>query len=204
MKLKVDEASTAATLYRAERSSGRAIVLAHGAGAGQKHPFMVRVADGLAARGVDVMTFDFLYMHARRRVPDRNDRLEACWRAAIARAHAELAPRWLWVGGKSMGGRIASQVVAAGEPRIAGLVLLGYPLHPPEQPDKLRTAHLPQLRVPILCVQGERDEFGTPADLRPYFPTAAHIVSVAGGHSFAVDDDLLDRIAGFIHAHANG
>jgi predicted alpha/beta-hydrolase family hydrolase len=159
---------------------------------------MMAVAKGLSARGVDVMTFDFLYMHARRGVPDRNDRLEACWRAAIARAHAELAPRRLWVGGKSMGGRIASQIAAAGDPPVAGLVLLGYPLHPPSQPEKLRTAHLPRLRVPILCFQGERDAFGTPDELRPYFPSAAHIVPVAGGHSFAIDDELLDRIADFI------
>ncbi len=198
VKLSVGDASTRATIYRAPRSCGRALALAHGAGAGQKHPFMVNVAKELSARGVDVLTFDFLYMHARRRVPDRNDRLEACWRAAIAQAHVELAPRSLWVGGKSMGGRIASQIAAAGEPRVGGLVLLGYPLHPPEQPEKLRVAHLLQIRVPILCIQGARDAFGTPDELRPYFPAAAHIVPAAGGHSFAVDAKLLDLIARFI------
>ena len=198
MRLTVGDATTEATIYRAARSGVRALALAHGAGAGRKHPFMVKVAEGLSARGVDVMTFDFLYMHARRRMPDRNDSLEACWRAAIAKARAELAPRRLWIGGKSMGGRIASHIAAVGEPRVDGLVLLGYPLHPPGQPEKLRAAHLPQIRVPVLCLQGTRDAFGVPDELRPHFPAAADIVAIAGGHSFPVDDSLLDRIAQFM------
>ena len=198
MRLSVGEAKTEATVYRAARSGGCALVLAHGAGAGRKHPFMVKVAQGLSARGVDVMTFDFLYMHARRRLPDRNDSLEACWRAAISKARAELAPRRLCIGGKSMGGRIASHIAAAGEPPVDGLVLLGYPLHPPGQLQKLRAAHLGRIRVPILCLQGTRDAFGVPDELRPHFPAAADIVPIAGGHSFAIDDALLDRIARFI------
>ncbi|HKA91546.1 MAG TPA: alpha/beta fold hydrolase [Haliangiales bacterium] len=198
MKVPIGDASTDATVYRAAPSGGRGLVLAHGAGAGRKHPFMVAIAAGLAARGVDVLTFDFLYMHAGRRVPDGNDLLTACWRAAIARAREVLAPRWLWIGGRSMGGRIASQVAAAGEPGVDGLVLLAYPLHPPDRPERLRAAHLGRIRVPILCVQGERDPFGPPDELGPHFPRATKLVPVAGGHSFAIDDALLDGIAGFI------
>jgi predicted alpha/beta-hydrolase family hydrolase len=200
MKLVVGNASTEATLYRASERKGPALILAPGAGAGQTHPFMVRAAEGLASRGVDVMTFDFLYMHARRRLPDRTDRLEACWREAIALARAELRPASLFVGGKSMGGRIASHIAAAGEPAVDGLVLLGYPLHPPKQPEKLRVAHLAGIRAPILCIQGERDEFGAPDDLRPHFPPSAQIVPTAGGHSFTLSEALLDRIARFLEA----
>ena len=75
---------------------------------------------------------------------------------------------------------------------------LGYPHHPPSQPEKLRAAHLGQIRVPILCLQGTRDAFGAADELRPHFPAVAHIVSVAGGHSFAIDDTVLDRIARFV------
>jgi uncharacterized protein len=129
------------------------------------------------------MTFDFLYVSAGRRAPDRNDKLEACWRAALAVAGEAWSGRVPFIGGKSMGGRIASQLVAA-DVAAAGLVLLGYPLHPPKQPDKLRTAHLPKLTLPTLVVQGRRDSFGTPDELRAHFPKSAEIVGVAGGHSY--------------------
>ena len=113
-------------------------------------------------------------MERGRRVPDRAPRLEACYRAVIGgvRARPAAAGRRLFVGGKSMGGRIASQAVAgdaqAGRsPTVDGLVFLGYPLHPPGRPDKLRAAHLPSIAAPMLFVQGSRDAFGTPAELRP-------------------------------------
>ncbi len=110
-------------------------MLAHGAGAPQTHPWMVAMARALSDRAFAVVTFNFLYTEARRRVPDRNDLLEATWRAAIdaVRARGHVGAGRLFVGGKSMGGRIASQVAARADARagIAGVVLLGYPLHPP-------------------------------------------------------------------------
>ncbi len=167
----VREAQTSARVYPA--SGARAtLVLAHGAGAPQTHPWLVRAAAAIAARGVDVVTFNFLYTEARRRLPDKNDVLEATWRAAIeaVRARADVAHGRLFIGGKSMGGRIATQVAAqpAGVGPLAGLVLLGYPLHPPGRPEKLRAAHLAGVQAPMLFVQGERDAFGTPAELEPF------------------------------------
>ena len=132
------------------------IALAHGAGANQTSPFIVRVATDLAERGIGCLTFNFLYTERRRRIPDRNDTLELCYRKVIEAFHAgqfgSLGKGTLVIGGKSMGGRIASQVAAAGGADIAGLVFLGYPLHPPGQPEKLRDAHLPAIKAPAeLC-----------------------------------------------------
>lgn len=180
----VGDAATTARVYRAPAPRDRTLVLAHGAGAGQTHPFMVAFAEALAARGIDVVTFDFLYVSAGRRAPDKPAKLEDCWRAALEIGREAFSGRLPWVGGKSMGGRIASQLVAAGELGVAGLVLLGYPLHPPKQPGKLRAAHLAKLTLPTLVVQGRRDPFGTPDELRAHFPPSAEIVAVAGGHSY--------------------
>lgn len=182
-----------ARLYRArpERRAGVALILAHGAGAGQASPFMVRCAADLAARGIDAVTFNFLYTERGRRLPDKNDRLEACYRAVIAALRDEpaLAGSRLAIGGKSMGGRIASQVAAGGDVGdLAGLVFLGYPLHPPGKPERLRSAHLPRIAAPMLFVQGERDSFGTPDELAPVIADlapSAELYTVAGGdHSF--------------------
>ena len=179
----VGKEATTARIYAAASARDRTLVLAHGAGAGQSHRFMVSFAEALAARGIDVMTFDFLYVSAGRRAPDRNDKLEACWRAALDEARSVWRDRVPFIGGKSMGGRIASQIAVAGAGAL-GLVLLGYPLHPPKQPQKLRVAHLPKLTLPTLVLQGRRDEFGTPDELRPHFPPSVTIVALPGGHSF--------------------
>jgi predicted alpha/beta-hydrolase family hydrolase len=187
------------------------LVLAHGAGAGQKHPFMVRAAKGLAARGLDVVTFDFPYMQAGRKVPDKAPVLEAAFTAAIAAARARSSAARVFIGGKSMGGRMATHLGASGVPGVAGIVALGYPLHPPGRPDQLRVAHLPSIRLPILIVQGERDTFGTPDELRPYVeqipgPTTLHVVE-GGDHSLTVrgrkgsEEAVLDAIASWTAAH---
>ena len=136
------------------------VLLAHGAGAGMDHPFMTAIAHGLAARGWHVLRFEFPYMQKRRatgkkRGPDTPARLEACLRSAAAQVPVER----LVLAGKSMGGRVSSML--ADELGARGLVCLGYPFHPPGRPDKLRTAHLLELRTPALIVQGERDPFGT-------------------------------------------
>ena len=168
-----------------------ALVLGHGAGAGQRSTFMVDFARGLSALGIDVITFNFLYTEQGRRIPDRAPALESCYRAVIDRVRAEVesAQQSLFIGGKSMGGRIASQVAAADAALpIAGLVLLGYPLHPPGKPDERRDKHLPGIARPMLFVQGTRDAFGTPAELAPLVdalqpPPALHVVA-QGDHSF--------------------
>jgi predicted alpha/beta-hydrolase family hydrolase len=170
----VADSRTTGRRYAAAPSIGAhaALVLAHGAGAPQTHPWMVRMAGALASRGLEVFTFNFLYAESRRRVPDKNALLEETWRAAAraVRALSEAATRNLFIGGKSMGGRIATQVAAVGPgaiPSLAGLVLLGYPLHPPGRPDKPRCSHLEHVQAPMLFVQGSRDAFGTPAELEP-------------------------------------
>ena len=186
-----------ALAYRAAPRGGASVilVLAPGAGASQTSSFMVRFATQLAARGIDTVTFNFVYTEQRRRVPDRNDKLEHCYRAVIeavrgGRFHDDAGRRKLAIGGKSMGGRIASQVAAAGQEGIAGLVFLGYPLHPPGRPDKLRSKHLPDIRAPMLFVQGSRDAFGMPEKLRAILGglgVAADICVVENGdHSFKV------------------
>lgn len=166
-----------------------ALVLAHGAGAGQGSPFMTRFARGMAERGIQTATFDFPYMTAGRRAPDRAPVLESCWRSAIDVARTRLGRVPLVIGGKSMGGRIASHVAAQGCPGLAGLVFLGYPLHPPGKPQQRRDAHLGGIAEPMLFVQGTRDPFG-PADeiralLRSLLRATIHEV-VGGDHSFKV------------------
>ncbi len=186
------DARTTARIYRAPAAgAGATLMLAHGAGAGQASAFLVSFATAIAARGVDVATFNFLYTERGRRLPDRGPALEACYRAAIEaiRAAVPSARRTLVIGGKSMGGRIATQVAAA-DPvlPIAGLVLLGYPLHPPGRPEKRRDKHLPSVNRPMLFVQGTRDTFGTPAELEPLLATLTPrpaLYAVNGGdHSF--------------------
>jgi predicted alpha/beta-hydrolase family hydrolase len=168
-----DSRGTTGVAYPASgnRRLGTTLLLGHGAGAGQHSPWIVEYARGLAGRGLDVVTFNFLYAEHGRRVPDRNDVLEACYRAAIAAARTRLPANRVALGGKSMGGRIATQVTAqfpgGGAGDLAGLVLLGYPLHPPGKPQQLRASHLPAVKVPMLFVQGSRDAFGSPAELGP-------------------------------------
>ena len=186
--------SATALVYAAapQDRAGLTLILGHGAGAGQTSRFMVEFADALAARGIDIVTFNFLYSERGRRFPDPNDRLEECYRAVIeaVRERRELAQNRLAIGGKSMGGRIASQVAAAGTDELAGLVFLGYPLHPPGRPDHLRSKHLSQIKAPMLFVQGSRDAFGAPDELRPIIArlaTTADLYVVEGGdHSFKI------------------
>jgi len=192
--------SVTALVYLAPKKVrlGITLILGHGAGANQLSGFMRLFARGLAERGVDVVTFNFVYMELGRHVPDPKPKLEACYVAVIDAAgqHKKLKGNRIAVGGKSMGGRIGSQVAATEDnaARIAGLVLLGYPLHPPGRPDKLRDAHLPEIKAPLLFVQGSRDTFGTPEELRAVFkkhhlsPTL-HVVE-GGDHSMKVPKSL--------------
>ena len=192
-----DKEVVTALLYPAARKerAGLTILLGHGAGANQTSGFMRMFAKGLAARGLDVMTFNFIYMEQGRSVPDQKQKLEACFRAVIEATlkHRKLKKDRLVVGGKSMGGRIASQVMAGEEKEtfagdVAGLVFLGYPLHPPGNPARLRVEHLEHIGKPMLFVQGTRDALGTPEEIQPFIKNlrpAARIYAIEGGdHSF--------------------
>jgi predicted alpha/beta-hydrolase family hydrolase len=144
------------------------VVLTHGASAPVDDPFLETIAQGLAARGIRVARFELPYMSARRsdgrrRPPDPQPVLLDAWRAAVAALGGGAG---LVIGGKSLGGRMASLV--ADEVGARGLVCLGYPFHPPGAPGKLRTAHLEHLRTPTLIVQGTRDPFGGPDEVAGY------------------------------------
>lgn len=143
-----------------------AVVLAHGAGAPMDSPFLDYVAAGLATRGLRVVRFEFPYMQARREgrrpPPDRESVLLDRWRAVLA----ELGGRPPVIGGKSLGGRMAS--LLADEVGARGLVCLGYPFHPPGKPQRLRVAHLGSLRTPTIVVQGTRDALGSREEVAGY------------------------------------
>ena len=193
IQVDVGSGRVTALIYPASRAerAGITLILGHGAGAPQSSGFMVGFAEALARRGADTVTFNFPYMEERRRLPDRAETLEACFRDVIdaVRAHGDLGTGRLVIGGKSLGGRMASHVAAAGFPGLAGLVFLGYPLHPPGKPEQLRSRHLARIQEPMLFVQGTRDAFGTPEELAPILASlglraSLHVVE-GGDHSFA-------------------
>lgn len=163
------------------------VLLAHGAGAGQDHPGVTAIRDGLSEAGWPVLTFAYPYMERGSRRPDRAPRLMAAHRAAAAWLREHGTSRVV-LAGRSMGGRIASMLVAEGEP-AEGLILYAYPLHPPGKPERLRVEHLSRIDVPMLFFIGARDPFAradlVDAHLRSL--SLATIESVAGAdHSFAV------------------
>lgn len=175
--------------------SGVVLVFAHGAGAGQASPFMRHYATLIAARGVTVVTFDFPYMAARRKLPDRPPALERAFLAAMTAAVAQRPhARALCVGGKSMGGRMATHLAAeperwTGAVPFAGAVAFGYPLRPPGRRGGDRVSHLRRLGIATLIVQGTRDTFGGPDDVRAEVGAVANleILPVAtGDHSLKV------------------
>ena len=181
------------------------LILAHGAGSNQLSPAMTRTATALSSRGFETITFNFLYSEKKKGAPDKNDKLEACWRRVIE-TFGE-ADRKLIIGGKSMGGRIASQVAAADSSGIAGLMFLGYPLHPPGRPEQLRSKHLPDIKAPMLFVQGEKDAFGTPKELSPILKKlkqAELCVVEEADHSFKVPKRAAlsqDKVDAFVLDH---
>lgn len=178
------------------------MVLWPGAGSSSDHPGLVAIGAAIATRGsLPVARADFPYRREGRRAPDRAPKLMASVRAEldVACERWGTTPSHLVIGGRSMGGRICSMVVAGadGAPplRVAGLVLVSYPLHPPGRPDRLRTGHLPELGVPTLFVSGDRDTFGTPAELaaaRELLPGPVRSVTVPGkGHDLRGADDVV-------------
>jgi predicted alpha/beta-hydrolase family hydrolase len=195
--------SHSALLYQADPAARRQtlFVVAHGAGAGQSSPWMVSHARALAERGLEVVTFNFPYMESGRRAPDRAPVLEDAFRRVVVAAvnHRHVEASRLFIGGKSMGGRIATHLAAdpdnwpAAAPPLDGVIVFGYPLNPPggtsrRSPD--RVSHLLRIQVPTLIVQGTRDNFGGPDAIREAIGSLApgiRVHAVEGGdHSLAV------------------
>jgi predicted alpha/beta-hydrolase family hydrolase len=182
--------SAVVSLPSGHRRPGKtpAVLLAHGAGADMRSPFMSTVHAGLAREGYVALKFNFPYTEARRRRPDPRPVLERCWRSVLDAVLRDrtLAPPWVAIGGKSLGGRMASYVAAAGAPARA-LVFLGYPLHPAGKPDQLRADHLSAIKAPMLFVQGTRDALCDLEKLRGVLaglPQATLHTIEGGDHSF--------------------
>jgi predicted alpha/beta-hydrolase family hydrolase len=181
-----------AFLQDGPESAGAQLVLAHGAGAPMDSPFMEHIARGLAARAVRVTRFEFPYMAARRSAgrrggPDPQRVLLASYRQVVEELRARAPSTPLFIGGKSMGGRMASMI--ADELHVSGLVCLGYPFHPAGKPEQTRVAHLATLQTPALFVQGTRDALGSREDVHGYtLAPSIHIEWIEDG-----DHDLAPR-----------
>jgi predicted alpha/beta-hydrolase family hydrolase len=204
-------AGTPDFLFNGRDDADRTIVLAHGAGAAMDSDFMEQMAKGLAAEGLRVARFEFPYMNRRRKEgtrspPDRAPILLDCWRAVIR----EFDPSKLVIGGKSLGGRVASMV--ADEQKVRGLVCLGYPFHPPGKPVGNRLDHMKKIHTPTLICQGERDTFGNHDEVLQYeLPSSVRLEWMKDGdHSFKprktsgvslVDnmDKAIKAVAAFAH-----
>jgi predicted alpha/beta-hydrolase family hydrolase len=193
LKIAVPDIGEVSALWLCPASARWLLVLAHGAGAGMSHPFLGKLAAELASVEVATFRYQFPYMEQRRRVPDSPALLKSTVRAAV-RAASETAPDLpILAGGKSMGGRMTSQAAADHPPeleKVRGLVFFGFPLHPPGNPGTKRAEHLAQVRIPMLFLQGTRDQF---ADLKLVRPICANLAAKAtlreietADHSFHV------------------
>lgn len=164
-------------------------VVAHGAGAGMHHPFLEGMAAALAERAIATLRYQFPYMEGRRKTPDPPERLRRTVRAAVAKAR-DLTPDLLLVaGGKSLGGRMTSSAQAeAVLPGVSGLVFLGFPLHAPKRPSNHRAAHLAAVEIPMLFIQGTRDDLADIGLLGPIVERLGATMHVVedGDHSFKV------------------
>jgi len=193
-----------------QTGSGRLYVYAPGAVANLDDPFGCYLAERLPAAGLSVLRFQFPYMEAGRRAPDRTPVLESTWRAAIAAARPSASV--LLIGGRSMGGRIAS-MVAAQDAGVDGLALFAYPLHQPGRPERLRDEHFPCLDMPVLFCSGTRDTFATPAEIAASaakVPDARVHVLQSADHGFAARkkdgrtrEDIWAEAAGALIAFAD-
>jgi predicted alpha/beta-hydrolase family hydrolase len=188
LKIAVPDIGEVSALWLCPASARWLLVLAHGAGAGMSHPFLGKLAAELASVEVATFRYQFPYMEQRRRVPDSPPLLKSTVRAAV-RAASETAPDLpILAGGKSMGGRMTSQAAADHPPeleRVRGLVFFGFPLHPPGNPGTKRAEHLAQVRIPMLFLQGTRDQF---ADLKLLRPICASLGARATLHEIETAD----------------
>jgi predicted alpha/beta-hydrolase family hydrolase len=212
----VDDGERVSGLWLAPATARACLVLAHGAGAGMAHPFMTAVAEGLAARGIATLRYQFPYMERGSRRPDAPKLAHATVRAAVAEAARPARGLALFAGGKSFGGRMTSQTQAATPlPGVRGLVFLGFPLHPPGRPSDERAAHLLDVRVPMLFLQGTRDEFANHSLLQPLIKRLGaratlnsfadadhsfHVPARSGRKDAEVMAELLDTVTGWVDA----
>jgi hypothetical protein len=209
---------TVSALLQSPPNAHACLVLAHGAGAGMTHPFMQTVADGLAARGIATLRYQFPYMERGSKRTDPSAVAHATVRAAVAEAARLLPDVPLFAGGKSFGGRMASQAQAESPlPDVRGLVFLGFPLHPAGKPSTDRAAHLDQVNVPMLFLQGTRDDLASLELLRPvvkklgdratlavfeHADHSFHVPAKSGRKDAEVMEDLLHTLARWISAWA--
>jgi predicted alpha/beta-hydrolase family hydrolase len=190
------------------------VVIAHGAGAGMDHPFLVGFSDALNDSGLATLRFNFPYMEQGRRFPDRPPKTIAAWRRVMAEAQERSNGEPVWSAGKSFGGRMASMAVAEGM-RTAGLIFLGYPLHPPGKPEKIRDEHLAGAETPMLFLQGSNDPFAQKALLDAvvarlggratlhYLPDADHSFAIKGTKrsSQEIGASLAPAVASYVASH---
>jgi predicted alpha/beta-hydrolase family hydrolase len=187
----VDSMRQVSALLQTSREARACYVLAHGAGAGMRHPFLAEIARGLAERGIATLRYQFPYMEQGSRRPDAPKLAHATVRAAAIEAARLLPELPLFAGGKSFGGRMTSQAQAASPlPAVHGLIFLGFPLHPPGQPSTERATHLFEVKIPMLFLQGDRDEFAQMDLLNPLIeqlgPGATLKLFPSANHSFHV------------------
>jgi predicted alpha/beta-hydrolase family hydrolase len=207
-RVPVGAEETSAIYDPAADGSDALFVFAHGAGGNMHDRGVVATARALNDRGIATVRFNFLYKEKKSGRPDPMPKLKDTFSAVVDRVRGEIAPKTLIIGGRSMGGRAAS-MLAADDFNAAGLLLLAYPLHPPGKPDQLRDAHLPSIRMPVICFNGTRDPFCTPAlmeDVLKRVKTSWEMHWVEGAdHSFHVlkssgktDAQVLDEMANTI------
>lgn len=206
LSIKVDDATTISALWDKQRGAKAALVLAHGAGAGMTHKAMQATAEGLAARGIAVLRFNFAYMERGSKRPDSPAVAHAAVRAAVAQAGKLAKGLPLFAGGRSFGGRMTSQAQAAEAlPGVQGLAFFAFPLHPAGKPGIERADHLAQVKLPMLFLQGMKDELAETELLKPVVAglgKRAKLVLVEhADHSFHVpaksgrkDPEVLDDI----------
>ena len=210
----VNDEVTVSGLMVAPAGARACYVMAHGAGAGMAHPFMGAMAAGLAERGIASLRYQFPYMELGGRRPDAPALAQATVRAAVAKAGGLAVRVPLVAGGKSFGGRMTSQAQAeAPLPGVRGLVFLGFPLHPAGKPSDQRGQHLSRVEVPMLFLQGSRDQLADLSLLKPLvkrlgqsavlqvFPDADHSFHVparSGGNDAEVRDRIADGIAAWV------
>jgi predicted alpha/beta-hydrolase family hydrolase len=216
--IEVDASTRVSGLLTAPPSSKACFVVAHGAGAGMQHTFMVRLSDDLGSRGIATLRYQFPYMEKNSKRPDPPARCHATVRAAVDAARTLLPALPLFAGGKSFGGRMTSQA-QADKPLtgVRGLAFLGFPLHPPKQPSDSRAAHLLKVQIPMLFLQGARDVYAEPELLNPLItllgeratllllPNADHSFHVPARSGFTdgqINDDMVNALAGWIGAVA--
>jgi hypothetical protein len=186
LEINVPDAGPVGAVFTRPAKAFASLALFHGAGAGMDHPFMSGFARSIADEGVATLRCNFPYIEAGKRAPDRLPVAVATVRAVFETARDRApANEPVWVGGKSFGGRMASVAVAEGLP-AAGLVFLGYPLHAPGKPERVRDEHLYGIEVPMLFLRGTKDPFATASALEPVLaklPMASHVAVEGGGHS---------------------